>query len=185
MAIETSRDARHWETAENHSFGGNESGPATVEFEPSKKNANRPASLDQMWGPGWKWADSPLVQRWGATVIQFSPRLAKQIRVAGRNFKRRLDKYVGGARSANSKCGMNSARTWHCSRGGAGVTVPSTSYLMNYDRLTQEFCFTPVEYDLGPAHIRVGAGQWAFLPGMPWNAKRESLADPGGTGRRT
>ena len=153
LTVETSRDAWHWEVAyETKNFSGNESGPAVIEFEPSDKNANKPRIIQSQKG---------------ATVIEFNPRLAKQIRITGRNFKRRLDKYVGYAFSIGEvevwdSVGQNVALL---SR-GAGVTVSSTSYLMNHDRLTQNFLFGPVEYDLGLKYIRIGADNGL----LTWNS---------------
>jgi len=83
LTIQISRDAWHWETVyENKSFAGNESGPAEIVVEPTPQSSNRKHFLEEL--PG-------------GTVIEFAPRRAKQILITGRNFKRRLCKYVGYA----------------------------------------------------------------------------------------
>jgi hypothetical protein len=94
----------------------------------------------------------------GATVIPFDPCRAKQVLITGRNFRRRLSKYDGfcfsiGAVEVNDTSGQNLALV---SR-GAGVSVSSTSYLMDHDRYTQGLIFGPVQYDLGLKWVRMGA----------------------------
>ena len=86
----------------------------------------------------------------GETVVSFEPHEAKQIRVTAGEFPRILDKYIGygfslGEMEVRDPKGTNLALV---SR-GAGVSVSSTSYLMNHDRITQQTCFAPVLYDLG------------------------------------
>lgn len=94
----------------------------------------------------------------GATVIPVKPHRAKQILITGRNFKRKLSKYDGYCFSISGvevrdEAGQNLALV---SR-GAGVTVSSTSSLMDHDRFTQGHLFGPVQYDLGLKWIRIGA----------------------------
>jgi len=168
LMVQVSRDAWHWETVyENHSFSGNDSGPATIEAEPTNQNANSPRVIQG---------------KNAATVIEFKPRRAKQILITGRNFKRRLDKYVGYAFSLGEvevwdSAGQNIALL---SR-GAGVTVSSTSSLMEHDRLTQQFLFGPVQYDLGLKYIRVGADNglltWSYVEREKGKMQIDAVAD--------
>ena len=84
------------------------------------------------------------------TEVTFAPRFAKQIIINANNFKHRLDKYVGYAFSI-------SGVEIHDSNGnnvaliskGATVSVSSTAYLFNHDRITQSLCHGPVQYDIG------------------------------------
>ncbi len=96
----------------------------------------------------------------GTTDISFDARPAKQILITANNFKRLLDKYVGYAFSigeveVRDPQGANLALV---SR-GAGVTVSSTSFLMNHDRLTQQLCYLPVIYDLGLKWLNITADE--------------------------
>jgi hypothetical protein len=168
LIIQVSRDACHWETVyEDSSFSGNDSGPAILVLKPTEQNANNPRVIA---GKG------------AATVIEFSSRPAKQILITGRNFKRRLDKYVGYAFSLGEvevwdSTGQNVALL---SR-GAGVTVSSTSCLMEHDRLTQLFLFGSVQYDLGLKYIRLGADNglytWNYVERERGKMQVDSVAD--------
>ena len=94
----------------------------------------------------------------GATVISFEPCRAKQILITGKDFKHRMSKYEGfsfsiGEAEVYDTAGQNLALI---SR-GAGVSVSSTSYLMDHDRYTQSLLFGPVQYDLGLKWARMGA----------------------------
>ena len=165
LTIQVSRDAWHWETVyQDDSFSGNDSGPAIVEMTPTSHNANNPRVIQG---------------KDGATVIEFGPRRAKQILITGRDFKRRLDKYVGYAFSIGEvevwdSSGQNVALLAR----GAGVTVSSTSSLMEHDRLTQHFLFGPVQYDLGLKYIRMGADNGLLTWNYVEREKGEMRVDP-------
>ncbi len=168
LSIQVSRDGWRWETVyENNSFSGNDSGPAVIEMRPTELNVNEPRVI-----PGRK----------AATVIEFEPRRAKQILIAGRNFKRRLDKCVGYAFSIGEvevwdSAGQNVALL---SR-GAGVAVSSTSSLMEHDRLTQNFLFGPAQYDLGLKYVRMGADNglltWNYVEREKGKMRVDPVAD--------
>jgi len=82
LTIQVSRDAWHWETVyESRSFSGNDSGPSIIVTPPTPHNSNTTGIDRHIEG----------------TIIKFEPRRAKQILITGRNFKRRLDKFVGYA----------------------------------------------------------------------------------------
>jgi hypothetical protein len=168
LMVQVSRDAWHWETVyKNNSFSGNDSGPATIELEPTDQNANTPRVIQ-----GKK----------AATVIEFEPRRAKQILITGRNFKRRLDKYVGYAFSLGEvEVWDSTGRNVALLSRGAGVTVSSTSSLMEHDRLTQQFLFGPVQYDLGLKYIRMGADNglltWSYVERERGKMQIDPVAD--------
>ncbi|MBM3846073.1 MAG: discoidin domain-containing protein [Verrucomicrobia bacterium] len=149
LTVQVSRDAWHWETVyENRNFSGNEQGPSVIEFEPTPNNANK---------------NRIKRDKTGATIIEFKPRRAKQILVTGKNFKRRVHKFVGWAFSIGelevlAPSGENLALV---SR-GAGVSVSSVSYLFNDNRLAHDALYGPVQYDLGLKWVRVGADTGLF-----------------------
>ena len=118
----------------------------------------------------------------GTTSIEFEPVLAKQILISGRNFKRTLSKYDGyafslGELEVRDRQGDNLALI---SR-GSGVTVSSTSHLMNHDRFTQEFLFGPVQYDLGLKYVRMGADNglltWNYVEREKGKLQVDPVAD--------
>jgi len=115
----------------------------------------------------------------GMTVVKFDPRPAKMVRVTGADFKRLLDKYTAyawsiGELEVRDPTGRNIALV---SR-GAGVTVSSTSYLMNHDRLTQQLCFAPVLYDLGIKLINITADEGLQCWNYVERVKGELKVDP-------
>jgi len=152
LTIQVSRDAWHWETVyESRSFSGNDSGPSIIVTKPTPHNSNT-EGVDR--------------QIEGGTIIKFEPRIAKQILITGRNFKRRLDKFVGYAFSLGEvevwdQAGHNVALI---SR-GAGVTASSWSSLQDHSQLTQEVLYEPIQYDLGLKYIRMGADNGTYT----WN----------------
>ncbi len=104
----------------------------------------------------------------GATVISFPPCRAKQVRITGRNFKRRLSKYDCYCFSiAEVEVRDTAGNDLALLSRGAGVTVSSTGYMMDHDRYTQELLFGPVQYDLGLKWVRMGADNglltWSYV----------------------
>jgi hypothetical protein len=168
LTIQVSRDAWHWETVyESKTFSGNESGPAEIVAEPTPQNSNQPRFLEGL--PG-------------GTIIEFAAHRAKQILITGRNFKRRLDKYVGYAFSLGGVEVWDSKhRNLALISRGTGVTASSTAHLQDHDRLTQEILYEPLQYDLGLKYARVGADTgvytWNYVERPMGTMKVDPIAD--------
>ena len=101
----------------------------------------------------------------GATLIEFDPRLAKQIWIVAKHFPDQVSmaghSFSIGELEVHDPDGNNLALL---SR-GSGVTVSSTSLSGLCDRYTQDTLWGPLQYDLGNKWVRVGPDNGSFT----WN----------------
>ena len=136
----------------------------------------------------WHWETVYQNDHWegdekASNVISFNPSMAKQVLITGQDFPHLLDKYVGYAFSIGEVEVRNSQNeNLALVSKGAGVTVSSTSYLMDHDRLTQQLCFAPVLYDLGLKWVNITADEGLQCWNNVERVKGELKVDPALTG---